>query len=581
MRYVVDFETTSKAQADEEGEVRVWAVGLTEINEGYKFRHSNEIDFFFKFAMYHGGTYYAHNLKFDGEFISSWLLHNGYTCNQNGRDNLKCNEFTTLISGAGNFYTCTIKFDNETIITVVDSLKIFNFSVDKIAESFNLPINKLKLDHTIIRKKGYELNDKDISYLNNDCEIVARALKLMFSDTIELNNLGVVKMGFKDKITLGSMALHDYKRIVGKKNFDRWFPVVAYDSDIRQSYKGGFTYAMENIRGKDIKEGIVLDVNSLYPHVMNSKLLPYGEGMYYDGKYKNDELYPLYIQMLTCNFTLKKDHIPMLQVKGMFSPFIQTEYVKDSDGHDVTLCMTNVDLCLFLDHYDVYNIEWHGGWKFKGNDLMFKEFIDKWGRIKVQSSIDDNNGMRTISKLIMNSLYGKFAKNPIVSNKYPYLDTDDCVKYYSTPEINIGGLYVPIGSFVTAWARDITIRSAQKVYNRFLYADTDSLHLSGTNVPKELNIDKDKMGYWKIEYCFDSARFLRAKSYIEVINDSWIDGKKIKDKLKVVCAGMPSECHKFVTWDNFNIGQDFNGKLRPKHVKGGIVLTPTKFTINL
>lgn len=63
-------------------------------------------------------------------------------------------------------------------------------------------------------------------------------------------------------------------------------------------------------------------------------------------------------------------------------------------------------------------------------------------------------------------------------------------------------IYIPVGAFITAWARNITISSAQTVYDRFLYADTDSLHLMGTELPENLDIDKVKLGAWKHEATF-------------------------------------------------------------------------------
>lgn len=567
MRYMVDFETTTKEQALEEGRTRVWAVGITEIESKFKFTYGNEIEFFFNFAKWNGGKYYIHNLKFDGEFIIHWLLNNGFTVCKNKRE-IEEGQFTTLISKQGQFYTMSIMFENGVMIDIIDSLKIFTFSVDRIAKSFNLPISKLELDYDTFRPIGHELTKTELEYLKNDCEIVARALYIMFSEFAEIKNVGKIKFGFGRKITQGSMSLLDYKRILGKKNFDKWFPILQCDREIRQSYKGGFTYVNERFQGEDVGEGIVLDVNSLYPYVMGSKPLPYGEPKYFSGKYEEDKVYNLYVQMFTCHFELKPGYIPMIQVKGKFSPFMQNEYVKDSEGHDITFCLTNVDLELFLEHYDVYNVEWQGGYKFKSSKKLFHDYIHKWNTIKVESAKDGNEGMRTIAKLMMNALYGKFAKNPKVANKYPYLK-EDVVKYYTDEEQIVDPIYIPIGSFITSWGRFITISSAQKMYDRFLYADTDSLHLLGLEVPENLEIDKEKMGAWKLEGKFDRARYVRQKCYIEEFNG----------ELKITCAGMPSRCYPGVTWENFNIGSEFEGKLQPMHLPGGIVLYPVEFTI--
>ena len=230
--------------------------------------------------------------------------------------------------------------------------------------------------------------------------------------------------------------------------------------------------------------------------------------------------------------------------------------------------MTCTDLELFFEHYNVYELEYHAGYKFKATDKLFKEFIDHWISIKNESTINGNAGMRTIAKLMLNNLYGKFASRPTGFSKIPYFENDE-VKYRLSEEEERTMMYVPIGAAITAYARAKTIRSAQANYDRFIYADTDSLHLKGTEMPDNIEIDNVKLGAWKHESTFTRAKFIRAKSYIEEI-----DGK-----LKVTCAGLPESCHKLVTWENFELGTEYFGKLQQKKVKGGIVLQETTFKL--
>lgn len=310
-----------------------------------------------------------------------------------------------------------------------------------------------------------------------------------------------------------------------------------------------------------------MDVNSLYPSVMYYNPLPYGEGIYFKGKYKPDKIYNLYVQMITCQFELKENHIPTIQLKNNLS-FTPTEYLTSSNEEEVTLCLTSVDLELFLAHYDVYNLEYHSGWKFKSTIGLFKEYIDKWNKVKMESTLNGNKAMRTLAKLMLNALYGKFALNPNVQSKLPYYQ-DKLVKYKLGEKETRDPIYIPVGTFITAWARYKTISSAQKVYDRFVYADTDSLHLIGTDLPEGLEIDPVKLGAWKHESTFSKARFLRQKSYIE-----YIEGE-----LKITCAGMPERCYPYVTWENFHTGADYQGKLGMSHVQGGIVLKSVPFSI--
>lgn len=553
MLFTADFETTTDPL-----DCRVWACGICSIDETHSFKYGNSLEWFIEFAKNNpGSTFYFHNLKFDGEFILCYLFEHGYK-HITDRKKLKTKTFTTLISDKGQFYSLEICFnkdeDKTEKITVYDSLKILPFSVEAIAKGFNLPISKLEIDYDERREIGHMLTPQEINYLRNDVEIMSRALLTLFNQDLR-------------QMTQGSNALYDYKKIVGKKNFSKWFPKPDYDFDIRQSYKGGFTYCDPRRQGQDIGAGIVLDVNSLYPSVMYYQQLPYGEGIFFEGKYEPDKLYNLYVQMFTCQFELKENYIPTIQLKNNLS-FMPTAYLSSSEDEEVTMCLTSVDLELFFEHYHVYNITWHSGWKFKSTTGLFKEYIDKWNAVKMESTLNGNKSMRTLAKLMLNALYGKFALNPNVQSKIPYYD-NGIIKYALGEKETRNPIYIPVGTFITAWARHKTITSAQKVYDRFLYADTDSLHLIGTEIPKGLEIDPVKLGAWKHESTFTRARFVRQKTYIEEI-----DGE-----LNITCAGMPSRCYKHVTWDNFIAGSSFEGKLQFTHVQGGIVLKDIDFTI--
>lgn len=553
MLFTADFETTTDRL-----DCRVWACGICSIDETHSFKYGNSLEWFIEFAKHNiGATFYFHNLKFDGEFILCYLFEHGYK-HVTDRKKLKTKTFTTLISDKGQFYSLEICFNKDEEktekITIYDSLKILPFSVEAIAKGFNLPISKLKIDYDEKREIGHILTPQEIDYLRNDVEIMSRALLTLFNQDLR-------------QMTQGSNALYDYKKIVGKKNFSKWFPIPDYDFDVRQSYKGGFTYCDPRRQGQDIGMGIVLDVNSLYPSVMYYQPLPYGEGIFFEGKYKPDKLYNLYVQMITCQFELKENYIPTIQLKNNLS-FMPTAYLSSSEGEEVTMCLTSVDLELFFEHYHVYNITWHSGWKFKSTTGLFKEYIDKWNAVKMESTLNGNKAMRTLAKLMLNALYGKFALNPNVQSKIPYYD-NGIIKYTLGEKETRNPIYIPVGTFITAWARHKTITSAQKVYDRFLYADTDSLHLIGTEIPKGLEVDPVKLGTWKHESTFTRARFVRQKTYIEEI-----DGE-----LNITCAGMPSLCYKHVTWDNFITGSSFEGKLQFTHVQGGIVLKDIDFTI--
>lgn len=576
-QYVGDFETTVTPD-----DVRVWASCLVDIETTKTSFIGNDIESFFEFLKTKNSVVYFHNLKFDGEFILAYLLSHGYK-HSNTREPMT---FETLITDAGIFYSITVYFaiKNKSYKKVVfyDSLKKLPFKVSVISKAFELEDEKLEIDYKAYRPKGHELTDEERQYIVNDCKIVAQALKIQMSKGLK-------------KMTNASDALSNYKNVIGKQNFEKWFPVlpVELDTDIRRAYKGGFTYLTPRFKNKRVSEGVSLDVNSLYPSVMYDSLLPYGYPMRFEGEPEPSKTYPLYIVRISCEFEIKKGHIPTIQLKNNRA-FIETEYLTSSNGEIVELTLTNVDLDLFLEHYDVYNLEYHCGWRFKGVKGLFKEYIDYWMHIKETTT----GAMRQLAKLMLNSLYGKFATNPKARKKIPVIDIEGVVRYLlDEPEIR-DPVYTVMGCFITAYARDKTIRSAQSVYDRFIYADTDSLHLVGSEIPAGLEVHPTKLGAWKHEGTFCDSKYVRAKTYLETMIEHKKDSLKNYAKLlserfdiyrekegirytvlKVTCAGMPDNVKESVTYENFSSGGTFTGKLMPRRYKGGIILEETTFTI--
>lgn len=536
-----------------------------------------DIDSFINYCslINESSSFYFHNLKFDGEFIIHYLLTHGFV--HVNEKKLGVNQFSTIISDLNVFYCIKVKFKEEVIISFFDSLKLLNFSVEEVAKAFNLSIKKLEIDYKAKREKGHKITDEEKEYLKHDVMIMSLALEKMFEMKIT-------------RMTIASNAMNFFKDTISKKRFEEWFKPPLYDKDLRQAYKGGFTYLNEIYRGKEVKEGIVLDVNSLYPSVMYYSPMPYGEGIYFDGKYVPDKLYNLYIQNITCQFRIKKDMIPTIQIKNNLS-FVPTEYLSSSNGESINLTLTNVDLKLFLEHYDIYDVSYNWGWKYKSSTKIFKSYIDYWNELKVKATKEGNKPLRTIAKLMLNSLYGKFAASPEGRSKIPYLD-NNIVKYKLSELEERTAYYLPISIFITSWARDKTIRSAQAVYHRFIYADTDSLHLEGTDIPENLLISDTELGKWKIESTFKRGKYLRQKCYIEDAVTPVDEIEKFKKEnpeclhlvskdsiINIVCAGMPKGCYKNVTWENFDYGSVFDGKLGVTHTDGGIVLVDTTFTI--
>lgn len=389
---MADFETTT-----DPNDCRVWAGCAVDVDSLEVTYLGTELDGFMEYLQDKNTICYFHNLKFDGEFILHWLFTHGFKCNDSKQDRT----FNTLITDDGLFYSIEVMFrrgNGRRLQKVVfyDSLKKLPFKVATIAKAFELPMTKGSIDYKAHRPKGYQLTEEEKDYIVKDCKIVAEALKIQLGQ-------GLTKM------TNASDAMNGYKNIVGKDWFERYFPTlpVELDQDIRRAYKGGFTHLMERFRGAEGLEGKQYDVNSLYPWVMYTKLLPYGYPKYFEGFPEPEENYPLYIIHMKCTFELKPDHIPTLQLKNN-RRYKETEYLTTSrvkmgdhwDDEPVEMWLTNVDYELLIDHYDIDDVTYINGFRFKGVIGLFKEYIDYWMHIKETTT----GALRQLAKLMLNSL---------------------------------------------------------------------------------------------------------------------------------------------------------------------------------
>ena len=575
-RFTCDFETSTLEWYKIDGYARVWAYSICEIGNPDNFIYGNNIDDFMKWCSNskHNYTCYFHNMKFDGEYIFYWLLKNGYE-DKKARKN---KTFTCLLSDTGLFYSIEIYFTVRgkkiNKVTLIDSLKILNFSVDKIAKDFKLPIKKLELDYETYRPVDHKLTEHEIDYIRNDVEIMARALDIMFNEHL-------------DKMTIGSDALSYYKKSLS--SFDMYYPNIGIkDELIRKSYRGGWTYLNPLYKDATVGEGLVIDKNSMYPSMMYDEYLPFGDPIYFDGKYEEDKTHPLYIQMFSCSFKTKEGKLPTVQLKHTLG-YMDNEYIETTNGRIETLTLTNIDLELFFEHYDVEYLEYHAGFKFKRIKGLFKSYIDHWMGEKIKAGKEGNGAKRQIAKLMLNSLYGKFGLGSSVRGKYPILE-DDIVHYKCYDRKDRDTIYCPVASFITSYARADIIRNSQairdytlKKYGKdyYIYSDTDSIHC--LNLPEEelkqfMRIDEYELGCYKVESTFVKGKYIRQKCYIEIDKDG---------KINSTIAGLPKRLGKYVNIDNFVSGFSIKAddtnyedhKLTYKHVKGGVILVPTDFTI--
>lgn len=139
--------------------------------------------------------------------------------------------------------------------------------------------------------------------------------------------------------------------------------------------------------------------------------------------------------------------------------------------------------------------------------------------------------------------------------KFRIYGDDNIIHYKLSEKEEKEGLYLPIACFITAYAREKTIRTSQAIMdyslkkygkNLYVYSDTDSIHtMLGVEELKQFcDIDDVKLGSWKNEGFAKKAKFVRQKCYLEEI-----DGK-----MNITCSGMPKNCYSQVEWEKFKTG---------------------------
>lgn len=525
-------------------------------------------------------TLFYHNLKFDGNFWLYYLLEElhfkqGYeqfpdnTIEWKKDKDLKANEVKYMISDMGQWYTVTFKY-RQHLITLKDSLKLLPFSVKKIGKDFKTKHQKLEMVYEGERYAGCTITEEEKAYIRNDVLVMKEALQIMFSEG-------------HNKLTIGSCCLAEYKKIIGKYDWQTQFPRLDQlyldpdiygednaDSYIRKSYRGGWCYLVKGAENVVFHNGTTADVNSLYPSMMHSQSgneYPYGKPCFWTGDIPAQALKPhrYYFVRFTCRFYLKPNKLPFVQIKGnplyKSTEMLSTSDVysrkdhkyysqwldKDGVEHDtkITMTMTCTDFQLFQEHYDIYDLEIHDGCWFFSRAGMFDDYINHYKEIKMHSK----GAQRQIAKLFLNNLYGKLATSPISSFKYAVEMPDESLGFKIQFESDKDPIYIACGSAITSYSRNFTIRSAQANYHGaskrgFKYADTDSIHCD--LAPDEIvgiRIDDNDFCAWKLESCWDEAIFVRQKTYIEHITHE--DRIPIEHPYyNIKSAGMSEVCKK-------------------------------------
>ena len=257
--------------------------------------------------------------------------------------------------------------------------------------------------------------------------------------------------------------------------------------------------------------------------------------------------------------------------------------------------MASPDWRLFCEHYDVEIIAELRFIRFTGAPVinLLGPYMKKWRDAKEKAAPGSPERFR--AKMNLNAPYGKTAMKMVRDEKIPILGHDGIVDMLNT-QTEGEGVYLPYGIFVTAYAREYVIRKAQRFADegRFIYADTDSIHILGTDT-LDLPIDPHEFGKFKIEGTFALGKYVRPKAYIHGDADRRIysevrihrDGRREIVPEGIKCAGMPDNIKMQILempppqgWERFDPFETFEGKLVKHRVQGGVYLDAISFSIS-
>jgi hypothetical protein len=292
--------------------------------------------------------------------------------------------------------------------------------------------------------------------------------------------------------------------------------------EIRSGYTGGHTDVYKTY-GENIHR---YDVNSLYPFVMSKFPSPVGAPSYFEGDITKFEENPF-------GFF----EVEVTSPSNMERPLLQTR-VKTSGGMRTMAPLGSWRDMIYSEEMKEYlkygyTFKVLRGYLFE-RGFIFTDYVNDLYKIKQSHSKDDP--MYLISKLLMNSLYGRFGMTPnlvehaIIDNSLledflskKEFDVIECLDLkngknlisYQSSEENVSAdtppnVNIAIAASITAYARVHMSQFLADPTLQIYYTDTDSIDVKG-NLPSRFI--GPALGQLKVEDIFDEAIFLAPKVY--------------------------------------------------------------------
>ncbi|KAJ2508679.1 hypothetical protein GGI11_006025, partial [Coemansia sp. RSA 2049] len=297
------------------------------------------------------------------------------------------------------------------------------------------------------------------------------------------------------------------------------------------------------------KNTICLDVKSLYPAAMAFYDQPYGQFHKVRRRMGVGELGIYYVQVTPYGLLDEEAARKAINTFGFFPLRSQSGEVSYSSStteyqYSYKAWYTSVDL-------DIGEAEGHKityipfvsdfvGYSWKHRGKIFKEYIQGvLYKLKLQYEEAGDQEKRQVIKIIMNSLWGKFAQKWMDTNYKIAREEDadlelECYKIWDSDHMLMlthnkrthSSKPVQNGVFVLSWARwhmKLLWDKIAKPQAKMLYSDTDSIIVKSNDVclntnfildGKEMSVIGTNVGQLELEYEFDEVICVGKKQYI-------------------------------------------------------------------
>ena len=363
-----------------------------------------------------------------------------------------------------------------------------NISLDKLADTFKLPIKKLvgNLDYDIIRVPTTKLTNKELAYCENDCLVIYHYISLELKEYIRVDKIPITSTG-KVRRELQQLS---FKNIYYRRKTRKAINTNPHIYNLLlEAFQGGYTHANWIYTDEIIKNVDSYDFTSSYPYVMTSFKYPTSEFIEDDIK-TIDDMYFLYAYLLVVRFKNIK-----CKYYNNFISYSKCRYVRNvkvdngriMSADEIEMVLTDVDFRFILSTYNCeYEIlESYSALYGYLPKMLINFILDKYVSKTKLKGVEEEEINYARVKAMFNSIYGMTVTNTI-RNDVLYdnvtgwceksLDNDKIVELLEN-EKKKGFLSFSTGVWVTAWARYNLLSNLIKLDEKVLYSDTDSLKI--------------------------------------------------------------------------------------------------------